>query len=323
MSEVSNLQWCNLNEIRNYPFEDGVSKLSDAGVALPDNVVVDLSIAFPGTLGQEAFVSSVGITKNLVSITVCAKNGSTFTPLAAFSSKVSDVNPYFNYDLKPLSDGVAGWVSFGKGIESVGNWLFSDTTQTKLLPKVAWAYSEDGVTSIGKLNTSDKLSGDIKLKSDGSEALKIEYVSSTSALARVVNGSPVNAIVLSLNTDTFGKELYERFLGPCDTSPESGTCRKPVIFAINGAIPNCSGEITLNFSETSSNIYPVFAVERVSSNLSIIEVSSNMDQATACALINPVFKDICPDNCLESVDTGPFTSYSAQFGSYNPLECSA
>jgi len=322
MAEVSNLQWCNLNELRNYPFEDGVSRTSDSGKVLPDNILVDLNIAFPGTLGQEAFVSSIGITANLVSITVCAKDGSTFTPLAAFSITTDLLVPYSNYELRPMTDGVAGWVSFGTGIKTTGSWLFSDTTQTKLLPKVAWAYVEEGVTGLGKLNTADLLTGDIVFQAGGSQLL-IDYISSSNALAREINGSPVNAIVFSLNTNQYGKSLYELFLGPCDTSPESGTCRKPAIFAINGAVPNCSGEITLQFSETSSNIYPVFAVSDVDGNTSVIEISSNMDQATACALIHPAFQDICPDDCLESAETGPFTSYSAQFGSYNPLDCSS
>lgn len=323
MSEVSNLQWCNLNEIRNYPMEDGASKVSDAGVAMPDNVVVDLNVAFPGSLGQEAFISSVGVTSNVVSITLCAKNGSTFTPLAAFSATRAAVTPYANYELKPLADGVAGWVSFGNGIDTPGTWRFSDTSQTKLLPKVAWSYAETGVTSIGKLNTSDELSGDVSLRVDGSEELQIEYVSASSALARVINGNPVNALVFSLNTKQFGRELYERFLGPCDTSPESGTCRKPVIFTVNGAVPNCAGIITMQFVEASSNIYPVFTVDDVVSNASIIEISSNMDQATACALINPPFRDICPDACLEVPEEGPFVSYNPQFGSYDPLDCSS
>jgi len=315
---IVNTQWQNFNGSRSYPLEDSATKIDDTGKILQDDIIVDLNLWVEASTYQgKIFVSSVAISPGLVSITISGDNGGIFNPLATLTIP-RPVTKYRNYAMTGLTDSVAGWVAFGNGIDSyqtLETWRFSSPTQTAVLPSNATQFVRtDLVTSLGKLNRSESLVGDVILESTAPDILKIEYVSSTDQDAREINGNPVDAIVFRLNLEGKGAELLKKYLGPCDVVPESGTCMRPPIFGINSAIPNCSGVIDLFFSEVLvPQLGTVFVVENANDE-NALDLLSNIGQGEVCAFDQTVFLELCSSTCIEAPAVGPFASYNRIYG---------
>jgi hypothetical protein len=253
-TSLFNIPWLNANASRNYPLEDAAGKRDDLGAELPDDIITDINIWFPDSLGLTAFVSSVSITPNMVSVTICAHDSrifqaagtaGKFTPLAAISIP-KPVDRYRNYQLSGFQTGVGGWISFGPGIDAdtAKSFRFSSPSQTALLPRVVKTYSSStGVTTIGKYGYATRLNGIIKFLSQNSQILKIEKDKVR------IDGVIRDAVVFRLNQEESGRTVFERFLGPCDGRPESTTCDNPPIHAINNVIPYCDGTIKVYLTE--------------------------------------------------------------------------
>ena len=128
--------------------------------------------SWPDSYGKYLFVTSVSVTKYMVSVTFSSCNEhplsgaftGTFLPVGAISSVKS--NLYKRLPIIPYVNGAAGWVTFGKGIlEAEDLFLkFSSPSQSIVLPRVAFAYTSDGVVGVGKAGNIATLTGDIILK---------------------------------------------------------------------------------------------------------------------------------------------------------------
>jgi hypothetical protein len=250
--ELLGIEFLAANSNRNYPLEDRATKRDDTGLELPVGLLSDLHVSFPDDLGRTAFISSVTVSPSLVTLTLCAASGRAlqevvsgpFQPLAAISAP-RPVRPGRHYAMTPLADGVAGWVSFGQQCELLGaaSYRFSLPTQSALLPRAAVAYPQDGVLSVGRPGVKEKLHRVVRLRSSNPDLLHIGVETLT------IDGADRTAIVLRLNEEKAGKEVYERFIGPCGGSPASLTCRRPPIHSIDGVNPDCSGLITVYIRE--------------------------------------------------------------------------
>jgi hypothetical protein len=113
-----NYNWYDANEGRAYPLSDAATLADGGGTLLPSDIVADLQLKYPREYGQYAFLSAVSITSNLVTLMLEAAddldNPTTFRPLAAVSVP-AEVPIRQHVPLLAQSDGVGGWVVFGRG----------------------------------------------------------------------------------------------------------------------------------------------------------------------------------------------------------------
>jgi len=305
MSVVSNIQWNNLNSLRRYPIEDLASCISDAGDVLPNDIITDLNIWIPGaTPSNDVFISSVSISQYLISLTISVYNGSTFTPIA-YVTKGPSIVVNKNYALTPLLDGVYGWVSFGAATANyttITNWAFSSLDQTKLLSRCVKVYPSTGVTSITGYNKSFKLYGDVKLTSQDSDKLSIEYIPSSDTRARYVDGQYRDAIVFRLNTDISGMDLYKSYIGPCDISPDSNTCTNPPILTVNNTVPDCDGIIHFNIEEVIDSSLGQLLTIDIEDNVVTFNFALGMVDMCARTKLNFNEAQIISDRCYNQCD---------------------
>lgn len=59
MSSIENLEFLNLNTVRNYPIKEGVSRMSVEGVTLPNDVLVDCVICTAATVSTRFYISKI------------------------------------------------------------------------------------------------------------------------------------------------------------------------------------------------------------------------------------------------------------------------
>lgn len=314
---ITNIKWVNTNSLRKYPIKDTCSGVDNNGNTLPNDIIADINLIAPNTISSnpvnKIFISSVGISKNIVSVTLAIEDGSNFTPIAAVSVGPSLVVGK-NYQLKPLLDGVSGWISFGYGIgNTTGNFVFSTYAQTGLLDRCVRQYKAHGVTSLSRKNKTGKLVGDIVFKSPNKNVLDISCIPSSDPEARYINGAYRDCVVFKLNKAASGPNIYKQFIGPCDVSPDSGTCNKPVIYTINDAVPDCSGLIHFTFMEEVASDFGQLLYITIDGNKVYFNFCIGMADVCARSSIN--FNDAqimdyrCYDQCA-AIDPGPFAGSS-------------
>ena len=123
-----NQGWYDANANRAYPLDDGALLTTDDGEIMPSGILTDLQIRFPSTAAKAAFIGSVTVTANLVTITILGSQqqanpvdtpvfDEAYVPLAALTV----VRPIAgrHYALEAQYPGVGGWVVFGPGIKAV------------------------------------------------------------------------------------------------------------------------------------------------------------------------------------------------------------
>lgn len=249
---VAGHNWYNLQSTRAYPIDGTATGVDDAGLRLPTDVLVDCHLLFPSTLGKYAFVSSIAVTPRLITITFAATDEeilpsgedelvtgppAVFQPLAAVTVQ-KPISEGRHYDVTPLADGVGGWVVLGPGHGKPATHRCSSPAQSLLLPRTARSYRPLPVTSMRKQHVASALTGIVRLL-PGND---IEIVKETRTIEDVVR----DVIVFRLKEAT-DKNVYDIYRGPCATRPESGTCDRTPIRRLNTAVPDCYGNIQLNF----------------------------------------------------------------------------
>jgi hypothetical protein len=254
-----NPDWYAGNATRAYPLDDAATARDDAGKELPSQILVDCRIKFPSNLGQYAYVSGVTVSPNLVTVIMLATSNAVRMPggiqpvsapdqpLCAVSLPMPVV-PYRHYPIQPMADGVGGWLVFGRGIDESYSGRFSTPGQTILLPRVASAYDPLPIPTLGKLGVDPPLTGVIQLLG----ATDLEVVQDTREIP--INGTPVivDAIIIRL-VDSLNRNVFSLYTGPCGGRPESDSCNKPAVESINGVVPDCDGNLTINFQGV--NVY--------------------------------------------------------------------
>lgn len=253
---VRNAHWYSQNEGRPYPLDDTATSIADDGNRLPANILVDMNLRWPSTLGRYAFVSAVSNTPAALTLTIQAANSpddtSSFSPLAVLTVR-KPIAQGRMYQLLPQLAGVAGWVVFGSGADDrAWSGRFSSPAQGLLALRSARSYRPLPVTSAQAQYASEKLTGVVLLKATEPLRLTKEERLLGGALRdcvvlRLVDGeaadgfqSPENAPVLP--------SVFQRFAGPCAGRPESNTCGcpEPIQF-VNAVAPDCNGKLTVEF----------------------------------------------------------------------------
>ena len=209
------LEWLNENVSRAYPITEGATQVAVTGEQLPFDVIADLSVVAPRDESTSAFISMITITDNLVSISVAATASGLLVGTFPNSGLVGTVQ-----SLSPVIDNASGFVTFGRGIDTIrGSFIFTDAAAAGLDTRAVRAFDPLPVTSIAKLNGSElqKLTGIIALL----EGPNIDIFED--------GGN----IIVELEED-----IRDDFVGPCDRQAVFTTCGRPPLREINGVGPD-------------------------------------------------------------------------------------
>lgn len=236
--------WYALNATRPYPLDDSATGTTDDGDAIKGGILVDCHLRFPRTLGRYVFLGGLTVTDRLVTAVFLAAESQTttsgFVPLAA----VNLVKPLVegrHYPVQALVAGVGGFVVFGDVTES-RSFRFATPQQSLLLPRCARAYDPLPIPTLRKLGRDVGLSNLVTLK----QGTDIEIVKEEVDIEGV---GLRDAIVIRLKDNITGTNVLSRYLGPCDSRPESRNCARPGIETINDAAPDCDGNLNIVFEE--------------------------------------------------------------------------
>jgi hypothetical protein len=251
------VDWLNENEDRAYPINEVATRVATSGVILPNNILVDANIALPRSAGRFVYVSSIGISTGLVSLTLVASSTSlceagsslgtpTFTPIGAISLRRPIVR-FKNYPILAMYPGVAGWVAFGGGALDLpnGTYLFAGPAEAQLVDRAVRSYDDTPVFSLGKVGAALALTGIVRIAG-------VSGITRTFKAQRVIEGVTRDVGVIGLDTTINGVTTLQTFAGNCGHRPQVNTCNSTPIVAINGVPPDCDGDIAIRFEGEQS-----------------------------------------------------------------------
>jgi len=264
---VRNQNWYDLNESRPFPVDDTATGLSDAGLRLPSGLIADLILKVPKTLGERAWLGAVTNTPHLVAITIMSCDDyfavSSFTPMATLYVR-KPIVPRRPYTLEAQYPGVGGWITFGDEILDNMWWgKFSSPSQSLLHPSTVRAYQELPIPSVSSRGNATPLTGIVRLEGGNDIEIVKEcreipgYAPDVLHQCEPTNGKLREVIVFRLRSErpdtaglgARGYNVFEKYAGLCGNRPESENCGDPApIESIAGVLPDCCGNITLNFS---------------------------------------------------------------------------
>lgn len=296
-----NIEWFNKNEQRNYPLELNAGRVGVDGNRLPNNILVDAHIWFPGESSDRLFVSSCVITANLLTLTFAIDNAEQ-TPVAAINIS-KDTVLYRNIRVKEFLSGTTGWIAVGVGLTSAakGSWRFTSPSETLLMKRCATGVDADNyVSDIRRAGRSMGLRDLVKISSGTSDLLKIFPAK------RTIGGIERNCLVFALNLDESGDGLLADYIGPCDKRPDSNNCLRPIVRYLNTIEPDCAGTAYLDFSEIGS-VYPGPLMSFRQGDISTLFIDYLKGVAEICAdakSVVPTQLDQCDTNDFQ--DPGPW-----------------
>lgn len=247
-----NEHWYSANNTRIYPLDDIATGLDDNGQLAPTDILVDAALRFPETYGQRAALSTITVTKNIVSVTIVGVlPDNSFSPLAIFTMK-QPVQQGKAYAVQGQVPGVGGWIVFGSGVKDNDyKGRFSTPEQGLLLARTARPYRPLPVESVRAIDNQQALTGLVSLRASEpmeivAEAVEINDVLRQAVMFRLVDTAEVTSSTATSSTQQ--ESVFRRFAGPCGGRPESYTCPEPTpIEFINSVYPDCNGRITLDF----------------------------------------------------------------------------
>lgn len=225
--QVYQLDWFATNETVKYPIDSQASFVPIGYDSVPAGlmgVITDISFAIPSTLEGTPYLSALTITDDLISLIICIDD----RPIFAFSSTQRSLYSGRYYNLTSFCLGCSGVIVFGEAAKSLRCAYRFTSQDAAFLPTVYNRYTVFPVTSISRVGNATTCTGDILFK--GSGDIKVE----TSSIN--VDGERSKAIFIKLNTE-INPDVLSKYLGPCDGRPESETCRRISVEAINGATP--------------------------------------------------------------------------------------
>ena len=277
---VTNNNWFNTNSTRRYPLDDKATGEADDGIDFPNDIIVDLRLRFPESIAKFAAVSSVNCTSNIITVTISGCNNYStstneadpvgqFTPLAVLSLPKPIVSN-IPYAVRPIANGVSGWIVFGEGTERAILARFSKASQALIAPRAALPYKSSGVNSVSANDVGLALHKDVVLRSVGDLDI-------SSGVRTVKDIGEVNAIIFRLNSQTPDANLFEKYLGKCQGRPESNSCKKVSVEYLNNVYPDCDGNINLSFISNQITAKPI-----VAPNTTGLVVEMPLGMAEAC-----------------------------------------
>ena len=249
---IRNQHWYSINEGIAYPIDETASCVADDGSIVQNNIITDLYLRWPSTLGEYAFISSLTVTDTLVSVTFLVSTAlvdGIIKPLAVLSVTRA-VTEGRQYALNAQVEGVSGYIVFGSGASSATKYRarFTSPTQTLLTVRAAKPYTPLAVSGIKANVAANYLSGLVRLRANSpleivGEEREIDGVLRDVAVVRLVD-TAVETVRTNTTTGST-TSVFRQFAGPCGARPDSNTCDKPPIEFINGVGPDCNGLITL------------------------------------------------------------------------------
>lgn len=260
---IVNLNWYNLQSLRRYPLADSCTGETDDGKSLPNDIIVDCKIQFPNdelpTIIKIPFLEAVTVSPTIVTVVIGVEEYDRETSQrkkysVAAAAVVKPAEAGVHYAITPLIDGVAGWIVFGDGIETLFSGRFSSPAQTKLQERCVRGYTKLPINGVKIAGSETALTGVIRLNVD--EPLK----ATVKKISVDHGGEPTayNAIFIGLDEQLLTDEYnpFSFFLHKCAGRPESGTCPKPGIQTINGLGPDCYGNLDIVFETLNSLTFP-------------------------------------------------------------------
>jgi hypothetical protein len=251
------------NTQRNYPLHDQATKAAIGGDKMPDDVLADAHLMIPESAGKFVFVSSVGITPGLVSLTFLATDVNPLAAAASSSSSSPSTSPvpsgfvplavvtvpkpveqFRMYPVEAQFPGVGGWVAFGPRVIEGGdlNLRFDDPAASFLATRAARFYKAFPAASLGLENILTELTGLVRLSGEAG------LVSVRKGRRRIF-GSDRDVVIVGLDLAQNAREILEQFTGPCGARPNVFTCEKDPFIEVNGAVPDANGNIEIEFQD--------------------------------------------------------------------------
>jgi len=251
---IRNQNWYNLQSTRRYPLDDSSTGDDDRGITLRDDILVDCNIRFPETFGRYLYIQAMTISPGIVTVVFGAarqlqsRDG---TPIAAITLP-RPVTAGINYSISALVPGVAGWVVFGHGTDTLFSAQYSTPHQSLIAARCSRAYPALPVQALSKFGLAATLDNVITITAGApvvaryAENLNETYINAQTGETGTVGKAIVFGLDQSGTTDAFNP--LRDFLGPCGQRPESGTCDQTPIETINGVAPDCDGNIEITFA---------------------------------------------------------------------------
>jgi hypothetical protein len=216
------IEWFNDNENRPYPIEEGATGTALSGVQLPFDVLADLSISVPRDIVDDVYISMVGLTSTLKTISISTATEGLL--VGTFSSP----EPHTVLALEPLVDNVSGFVAWGsyrpQAVREI--YEFSGLAASKVTERAVRGFDNLPVTSVARLN--------------GNPDQLLRGLVNLQAGANVSITSDGTKITVSLRED-----VQEDFVGPCDRDSAFTSCGRTPIRTINGVGPDGTGRILI------------------------------------------------------------------------------
>lgn len=251
---IRNNHWYNLNEQRNYPIADTASCVSNQGVRLPNDLIQDLRIRWPSSLGQYAYIGAASITEHIVTVLIEVTKTIDNSPdeatlIAAISVPKNELVVGQTLTLRPFADYVGGFITIGSFGGQLYSGSFSSPLQSGLSPRAARYTRVPPIPSISVDNSASTLSGVVNLTA----VAPLKITKETKVIAGVEYD---NVLVFSLFQETSNlqdtaaaESVFSTFAGNCGNRIGARTCPDPQpIESINGISPDCDGVLTLEFS---------------------------------------------------------------------------
>jgi len=224
----NDFEWLNENSRRAYPLAENTSGFAVSSPVggpafIPQNLLVDLKFLAPLTTAFPYRIGSISYTGVLLSVLI---QDDTDDPIAGATINLTNVDPFVDLELAPLSPGVAGTVTFGEGLQIMqdswvpGKYVF-DNVGARLESTVAVPYHVGQVISVG----------DLKEAKDGDAVLVGDVKLIPGANIRILRDVQANGLVLSL-IDTAS------FVPVCDRECIHGVCQNGSVTRFAGVTPD-------------------------------------------------------------------------------------
>lgn len=241
------LGWLSRNSGRKFPIDDTATAVADSAERIEDDVITDLKLSWPESLGKYAFISFLSITDNIVSLGITVASdalaATNCLPIATAVVSKRTANRRV-HRLSPMQAGVAGFVTFGDVTKNV-NLTFSTPAQARISPTAGAPFATSGVTSLN-VPGGAKLTGDITLIAGNDITLRQVPLETSGGLPAGT------AIAIGLRDPSANNDTMSKYVGACNRRPESGNCETgngaaPAIQTINGISAACDRTIKILF----------------------------------------------------------------------------
>ena len=273
-------EWLNKNELRAYPLQT-----ASARTGLPNNLIVDANIWLPQSAGQAVYLSSVRISKSLVTLTLLAAKTNPFAVESSSSSGEEDefvplavlnvpkpVVRFKNYALQAIYPGAGGWLALGQAAIDLNDLTlrYLEAEDSCFVDRCVRVYQDIPVGSLGKVNQNFALMGLVKLTGESG-------VTVTRMENRIIDGVAKNVAVVALDLTSGIVSTLLKYVGTCGHRPQASNCNAAPITMINDVTPDTNGNIDIQFE---NNVIVGDVVEGML-------LDSQQSLAELCPPINP------------------------------------